>query len=221
DVHPLGLVVQLVLRASGGAAGSRALPAAAAGRHVGAGELGRRSGLAAPRPLLVDRPGCDLLGPLGGGAALLRAVLDVLVLPFSLVAPCSLRHGSPPGRRVRFSRHRGARVVTFQSRMPRALVIAARQPEFTRLLEEEGFEVEVHTRPLDANVGKADVAVVFRGRLIGRGQAAQLARANIPVVEVLTSPPTSPSTRSWVKLSNRIAKPDLVQVVHALAERPR
>ncbi len=105
--------------------------------------------------------------------------------------------------------------------MPRALVIAARQPEFTRLLEEEGFEVEVHTRPLDANVGKADVAVVFRGRLIGRGQAAQLARANIPVVEVLTSPPTSPSTRSWVKLSNRIAKPDLVQVVHALAERPR
>ena len=62
----------------------------------------------------------------------------------------------------------------------------------------------------------ADVAVVFRGRLIGRAQAAQLAEAGIPVIEVLTSPPTSPSTRTWVKLSNRIAKPDLVQVVHAL-----
>jgi hypothetical protein len=41
------------------------------------------------------------------------------------------------------------------------------------------------------------------------------------VVEVLTSPPTSPSTRRWVKLSNRIAKPDLVQVVHALADGER
>jgi hypothetical protein len=103
--------------------------------------------------------------------------------------------------------------------MPRALVIAARQPEFTRLLEEEGFEVEVRTRPLDGRPANADVAVVFRGRLIGRGQAAQLADAGIPVVEVLTSPPTSPSTPRWVKLSNRIAKPDLVQVVHAVAGR--
>ncbi len=101
--------------------------------------------------------------------------------------------------------------------MPRALVIAARQPEFTRLLEEEGFDVEVRTRPLDGRIGQADVAVVFRGRLIGRGQAVLLAEAGIPVIEVLTSPPTSPSTRRWVKLSNRIAKPDLVQVVHALA----
>ena len=62
-------------------------------------------------------------------------------------------------------------------------------------------------------------AVVFRGRLIGRAQAAQLAEKGIPVVEVLTSPPTSHSTRTWIKLSNRIAKPDLVQVVHALADR--
>jgi hypothetical protein len=102
--------------------------------------------------------------------------------------------------------------------MPKALVIAARQPEFSRLLEEAGFEVEIRTRPLDGGrAPRADVAVVFRGRLIGRAQAAQLAEAGIPVVEVLTSPPTSPSTRTWVKLSNRIAKPDLVQVVHALA----
>ena len=101
--------------------------------------------------------------------------------------------------------------------MPRALVIAARQPDFSRLLEDAGFEVELRTRPLDGRSVQADVAVVFRGRLIGRGQAAQLAEAGVPVVEILTSPPTSPSTRNWVKLSNRIAKPDLVQVVHALA----
>jgi len=62
------------------------------------------------------------------------------------------------------------------------------------------------------------VAVVFRGRLIGRTQASRLAEAGIPVVEVLTSPPTTPSTGRWVRLSNRIAKPDLVQVVHALAD---
>jgi hypothetical protein len=102
--------------------------------------------------------------------------------------------------------------------MPRALVIAARQPEFAHLLESAGFEVEVRTRPLDGQPTETDVAIVFRGRLIGRAQAAQLADAGIPVVEVLTSPPTSPSTRRWVKLSNRIAKPDLVQVVHALAD---
>jgi hypothetical protein len=101
--------------------------------------------------------------------------------------------------------------------MPRALVIAARQPEFTRLLEQAGFEVEVHNRPLQRRPACADVAIVFRGRLIGRGQAAQLAESGIPVVEVLTSPPTSRSTRRWVKVSNRVAKPDLVQVVHALA----
>jgi hypothetical protein len=103
--------------------------------------------------------------------------------------------------------------------MPRALVIAARQPEFSSLLEEAGFEVELRTRPLDGESVKADVAVVFRCRLICRAQAAQLDEHGIPVVEVLTSPPTSPSTRNWVKVSNRIAKPDLVQVVYALADR--
>jgi hypothetical protein len=102
--------------------------------------------------------------------------------------------------------------------MLRALVIAARQPEFSRLLEDAGFEVEVRTRPLDRRPVHADVAVVFRGRLIGRAQASRLAETGIPVVEVLTSPPTSRSTRRWIRLSNRIAKPDLVQVVHALAD---
>jgi hypothetical protein len=104
--------------------------------------------------------------------------------------------------------------------MPRALVIAARQPEFTSLLEQEGFEVEVRTRPLeDGQIARADVAIVFRGRLIGRSQAARLAKAGVPVVEVLTSPPTTASSGRWVKLSNRISKPDLVQVVHAIAAR--
>ena len=51
--------------------------------------------------------------------------------------------------------------------MPRALVLAARQPEFSSLLEEAGFDVVVRTRPLDGEID-ADVAVVFRGRLIGR-----------------------------------------------------
>jgi hypothetical protein len=68
---------------------------------------------------------------------------------------------------------------------------------------------------------EADVAVVFRGRLIGRGQAANLAAAGIPVVEVHTSPPTSPSRARWVRVSNRIAKPDLVQIVYALADLGR
>ena len=103
--------------------------------------------------------------------------------------------------------------------MPRALVIAARQQEFSSLLEEAGFEVELRTRPLDGKAVNADVAVVFRGRLIGRAQAAQLAERGIPVVEVLTSPPTGQSTRTWIRVSNRIAKPDLVQVVYALADR--
>jgi hypothetical protein len=103
--------------------------------------------------------------------------------------------------------------------MPKALLIAARQPEFSSLLEEAGFDVELRTRPLEsANGLEADVAIVFRGRLIGRTQAGTLAAAGIPVVEVLTSPPTSASTARWIKVSNRIAKPDLVQVVHALAD---
>ena len=104
--------------------------------------------------------------------------------------------------------------------MPRALVIAARQPEFSSLLEDAGFDVEVRTRPLDGEV-QADVAVVFRGRLIGRNQAALLSAAGIPVVEVLTASPTARSTSRWVRVSNRIAKSDLVQIVHALADAAR
>jgi hypothetical protein len=105
--------------------------------------------------------------------------------------------------------------------MLRALLIAARQPEFGSLLEDAGFEVEVRTRPLDGEPADADVAIVFRGRLIGRNQAATLASQGIPVVEVMTAAPTASSTARWVRLSNRIAKSDLVQVVYALADAGR
>lgn len=99
----------------------------------------------------------------------------------------------------------------------RALVLAARQPEFVSLLELAGFEVDARTRPLeDAGEVDVDVAVVFRGRLLGRNQAALLSGAGVPVIEVLTVEPPSPSTECWVRLSNRVPKSDLVQVVHAV-----
>ena len=98
----------------------------------------------------------------------------------------------------------------------RVLVLAARQLEFTALLEQAGYSVDARSRPLESADVQADVAVVFRGRLLGRGQADLLTRAGIPVVEVLTVDPPSVSRAEWVRLSNRIHKPDLVQVVHAV-----
>ena len=103
--------------------------------------------------------------------------------------------------------------------MARVLLLAARQPELAELLEEAGFDVELRTRPLDVGSFDADVAVVFRGRLIGRTQASKLAGLGIPVVEVLAGPVTSPSKAGWIRLSNRIAKPELVQIVRALADK--
>ena len=99
----------------------------------------------------------------------------------------------------------------------RILVLAARQPEFVSLLELAGYEVDARTRPLGDEQVEADVAVVFRGRLLGRNQAALLERRGVPVIEVLTVEPPGASTADWVRLSNRIPKPDLVQVVHAVA----
>ena len=52
----------------------------------------RRPRLAVLRPLLVDGAGRDLLGLVVGPAPILEAFLDVLVLPFALFVPCSLRH---------------------------------------------------------------------------------------------------------------------------------
>ena len=104
----------------------------------------------------------------------------------------------------------------------KVLVLAARQPDFAEMLEEDGFDVDVRTRPLaSADDVDADVAVVFRGRLIGRNQACVLAEHGIPVVEVLTVEPPGSSTGSWVRLSNRITKSDLAQVVQAVADSAR
>ena len=100
----------------------------------------------------------------------------------------------------------------------RILLLAARQPDLRGLLEDAGFVVEAHRRPPEGPAPRVDVAIVFRGRLIGRNQAAELHDSGIPVVEVLTSAPTTRSTSGWLRLSNRISKPDLVQVVHALAD---
>jgi hypothetical protein len=105
------------------------------------------------------------------------------------------------------------------SKPTRILVLAARQPAFSELLEDAGFEVELQTRPLrDPAAVDADIAVVFRGRLIGRAQAATLSDRGIPVIEVMNVEPPSTSTAGWIRLSNRITKTDLVQVVHALAD---
>ena len=104
----------------------------------------------------------------------------------------------------------------------KVLILAARQSDFVALLEEDGFEVELRTRPLeDTGEIDADVAVVFRGRLIGRNQAASLSAAGIPVVEVLTVDPPGTSNATWVRVSNRVQKPDLVQIVHAVADWAR
>jgi hypothetical protein len=105
--------------------------------------------------------------------------------------------------------------------VPRALLVAARQPDFSSLLEQAGYEVVVQTRPLDGEPIEADVAVVFRGRLIGRNQAAMVAAAGVPVVEVFTATPTTRSTAGWIRVSNRVSKSDLVQIVHALADGQR
>lgn len=99
------------------------------------------------------------------------------------------------------------------------LVLAARQPAFSQLLEDAGYEVELRTRPLgDPDEVDADVAVVFRGRLIGRRQAPTLSDHGVPVIEVLTVEPPSASTAGWIRVSNRMAKSDLVQIVHAVAD---
>jgi hypothetical protein len=100
----------------------------------------------------------------------------------------------------------------------RILLLAARQPALQELLEDAGFDVESRPRPLDGDPPDAELAVVFRGRLIGRNQAASLRNEGLRVIEVLTSEPTSPSTRDWLRLSNRISKTDLVQIVRSVAD---
>jgi hypothetical protein len=104
-------------------------------------------------------------------------------------------------------------------RSSRILVLAARQPAFCELLEDADFDVRLHTRPLsDPEEIDADLAVVFRGRLIGRTQASALVEAGIPVIEVMNVEPPSASTGDWIRISNRITKSDLVQIVQAVAD---
>src|SRR5581483_317151 len=109
DAHPLRLVVELRFRAALRAVRPRAQAAAAAGREIGARETGRLPRLARTRPLLVDRPGSDLLRLLRARAATLEALLVVLVLALALRRPCALWHG--PGTRERAARLRLERRV--------------------------------------------------------------------------------------------------------------
>jgi hypothetical protein len=102
----------------------------------------------------------------------------------------------------------------------RILLLAARQPALEALLEDAGFDVESRPRPLDGDLPEARVAVVFRGRLIGRNQAKRLRDQGTRVIEVFNSEPTSPSTRDWLRLSHRISKTDLVQIVRSVADDP-
>jgi hypothetical protein len=100
----------------------------------------------------------------------------------------------------------------------RVLLLAARQPALEELLEDAGFDVDSRPRLLDGDLPDAQVALVFRGRLIGRSQASRLRDQGKHVIEVFNSEPTSPSTREWLRLSNRISKTDLVQIVRSVAD---
>jgi hypothetical protein len=107
--------------------------------------------------------------------------------------------------------------VTYHERT-KVLLLAARQPEVSALLEEAGFAVDARRTPLSEEIPEADLAIIFRGRLIGRKQAATLNGQGIPVIEIFTSEPTSASTRTWLRLSNRISKGDLVQIARSIAD---
>src|SRR5215208_2293809 len=92
DAHPLGLVVELLLRAALRPVRAGAKAAAAARRHVLPRRSRRGASLARAGTLLVHGASRDLFRSFSRGAAFLGAVLDVLVLPFPLVAPCVLGH---------------------------------------------------------------------------------------------------------------------------------
>lgn len=99
----------------------------------------------------------------------------------------------------------------------RVLLLAARQPALASQLESAGFRVDTRSRPLQPGERpSADLAIVFRGRLIGRNQAHLLTKRGVPVIEVHTAEPQTASTSNWIRVSNRIAKSDLVQVARAV-----
>jgi hypothetical protein len=118
-----------------------------------------------------------------------------------------------------FERGASGKNSTVQRNGRRVLVLAARQPGLVSELEAAGFAVDSRRQPLADDEGlAADVAIVFRGRLIGRNQAHLLAEHGIPVIEVHTAAPQTSSTSNWIRISNRIAKSDLVQIARALAD---
>src|SRR5262245_58262674 len=84
----------LLLRPALGPARPGAQAAATTRRHVLDGAARGRPRLTLLRALLFDRPRGDLLGALGGRAALLLALLDVRVLPLLLNGPFLARHAT-------------------------------------------------------------------------------------------------------------------------------
>src|SRR5690606_25276721 len=73
-----------------------ALSATLRGRHVLERRAARGRGFSVAGALLVDGACRDLLSGVGALAAIDEALLDVLVLPFALLAPGLLRHDSLP-----------------------------------------------------------------------------------------------------------------------------
>jgi hypothetical protein len=131
-----------------------------------------------------------------------------------------LRSHTPESTHNRTPKRACAGKHSFVSRNGRKqiLLLAARQSALEALLEDAGFDVDSRPRLPDDDLPDAQVAVVFRGRLIGRNQAARLQGEGRRVIEVFTSEPTTPSTRDWLRLSNRISKADLVQIVRSVAD---
>src|SRR3954469_7622346 len=95
DAHVLGLVVELLLRASLLPVGTGAKATAAARRHVLARQARGGLRLAGAGALLVDGARGDFLGALRRRTLLLLAVHDVLVLALAFRAPGLLRHVAP------------------------------------------------------------------------------------------------------------------------------
>src|SRR4051794_3220894 len=106
DPSITGLVPELVVR-SPARAFMRAESPAPRRREVLDRGSARGLRLAGAGPLLVHRPGGDLLGLAGRRSAIEETVLDVLELPFAFVGPRSLGHRSTSGSARRSSRRAG------------------------------------------------------------------------------------------------------------------
>src|SRR4051794_11739259 len=102
DPSITGLVPELVVR-SPARAFMRAESPAPRRREVLDRGSARGLRLAGAGPLLVHRPGGNLLGLAGRRAAIEETVLDVLELPFTFVGPRSLGHRSTSGSARRSS----------------------------------------------------------------------------------------------------------------------